>query len=228
MKAYWAKGSGAGNFGDVLTPILFERLLGIRLQWVERENAELFGIGSIAELIPPHFSGYVIGTGCMFNEPIELNGARVLALRGAHTARLAGLHPPFLADLGLLALDLLRRRPVRDIPVGTVRAGGDPRPSIGLALDPGGDPDEMIQMAARCQRIVSSSLHGLILADSLGIPSMWDPWPVDVTFKFRDYASAYGERLEPYQWRVADQRQVAAKQESLRLALATVAAGVPV
>lgn len=222
MRAYWAR--AGNNFGDVLTPLLFDRLLGIRLEWVEREDAELFAVGSIAELIPRGYTGLVIGSGCMFEEAIELDGARVLALRGVLTARLAGLHPPLLADLGLLAPDLLERPPLdRDLPIGTVRAGGDPRPPMGVALDPSGDPLVMIATAARCERIVSSSLHGLILADALGIPNMWDPFSTAPPFKFRDYASAYGERIEPYQWRVADQVQVYEKQAELRAILAAVA-----
>lgn len=213
MRAYWAR--DGGNFGDVLTPLLFAHY-GVELEWAEREDADLFAIGSIAELIPPGFAGLVIGTGCMFDEPIDIHAADVRALRGVHTARLAGLHVPLLADLGLLAPDLLARHPVRDLDVGTVRAGGDPRPPAGVTLDPLGDPLALIRLAARCQRIVSSSLHGLILADALGTPNLWDPFDTAPPFKFRDYASAYGERIAPYQWRVADQVQVAAKQAALR------------
>lgn len=215
MKAYWALGDNP-NFGDVLTPLLFDRLAGIRLEWVEREEAELFAIGSIAELIPRGYQGVVLGTGCMFEQPIELDAAHVLALRGVLTARLAGVRPPLYADLGLLASDLAPKPRRRDIEIGTVRAGGDPRPPIGVLLDPLSDPEAMIVTAARCQRIVSSSLHGLILADALGIVNMWDPWPTDVSFKFRDYASAYSERLEPYTWRVANQAEVAEKKAALR------------
>lgn len=220
MRAYWAR--AGNNFGDVLTPLLFDRLCGVQLEWVEREDAELFAVGSIAELIPRGYRGLVIGSGCMFDEPIELDGALVLALRGVLTARLAGLHPPLLADLGLLAPDLIQAIPDRDLPIGTVRAGGDPRPPMGVTLDPQSDAIELIRTAARCQSIVSSSLHGLILADALGIPNMWDPYPTAPPFKFRDYASAYGERIEPYQWRVADQIQVAEKQAALREILASV------
>jgi len=220
VRAYWAR--AGNNFGDVLTPLLFERLCGAQLEWVEREDAELFAIGSIAELIPRGYTGLVIGTGCMFGDPVEFDHATVLALRGVLTARQAGLHPDLLADMGLLAPDLLETLPPRDLPIGTVRAGGDPRPPIGETLDPAGDPAEMIATAARCARIVSSSLHGLILADALGIPNMWDPYSTAPPFKFRDYASAYGERIEPYVWRVADQVQVGAKQSALRDILATL------
>lgn len=221
MKAYWAS-TDPGNFGDVLTPLLFRRLAGVQLEWVEREHAELFAIGSIAELIPRGFQGFVLGTGCMFDAPIELDTANVLALRGVLTARLAGIRAPLYADMGLLAADLAPKTK-RDIPIGTVRAGGDLRPPIGIRLDPLDDPQEMIALAARCQRIVSSSLHGLILADGLGTMNMWDPWPVDVTFKFRDYASAYSEPIEPYRWRFANQAEVASKKAALRAALASIA-----
>lgn len=222
MKAYWARSEAGDNFGDILTPLLFDRLCGIRLDWAEREDADLIAIGSIADTIPRGYAGTVLGTGCMFDGYIELEAANVLALRGVLTARLAGLHPPLLADLGLLASDLAPTV-ARDIPIGTVRADGDPRPPIGVALDPLGDPEAMIASAARCQRIVSSSLHGLILADALGIPNMWDPYPPGVDFKFRDYASAYGERIAPYQWRVANQAQVAWKQAALRQIMASFA-----
>jgi pyruvyltransferase len=219
MKAYWALGSGRGNFGDLLTPLV-ARHHGVDPEWVEREDAELFAIGSIAELIPHDFAGVVLGTGCMFDAPVAFPRANVLALRGVFTARLAGLHPPLLADLGLLAPDLIRRPRKRDVPIGTVRAGGDPRPPMGLELDPlAGEPVRLIEQAARCQRIVSSSLHGIVLADALGVTNMWDPYPTAPPFKFRDYASAYGERIEQWTWRLADQRQVERKQVALRVAL---------
>lgn len=219
MKAYWALSEQGDNFGDVLTPYLFERLRGVRLEWAEREDADLIAIGSLADSIPRGYSGVVLGTGSFTDTAIELEFATVLALRGVLTARLAGLHPPLLADLGLLVADVAPR--ARRKGIGTIRAAGDPRPPIGLGIDPLGQPDEIIAAAAGCERIVSSSLHGLVLADALGIPNMWDPFPPEVTFKFRDYASAYGERIEPYRWRVADQYQVGLKQDALRRVMAT-------
>lgn len=225
MRAYWAEEPDGGrNFGDVLTPLLFRHLAGIQLQRTAPEEAELIGIGSLAECIPPGFTGIILGTGAMFNGWINLDAATVLALRGRLTARAAGLRPPLLADLGLLASDLAPSAE-RDVPLATMRHIVDQRPAIGVALDPLADPLETIALASRCQRIVSSSLHGLVLADALGIPNMWDPHPAVLggSFKFDDYASAYGERIEPYRWRVADQLQVADKQAALRAAVRSLA-----
>lgn len=227
MNAYWALGHDNGNFGDLLTPLIFQRIGGIDLTWTEREQAELFAIGSIAEMIPPGFSGFVLGTGSMFGAPLDLSSARVLALRGIHTANAACLRPPLLADLGLLAPDLLTTRPRRKDQIATFRTGGDPRPHAGTVLDPeNGDPEALIALAARAEAIVSSSLHGLILADSLGIVNMWDPYlPADAGagFKFKDYGSSFGENLEPFRWRLADQSLVGAKQVALRKCVAGIA-----
>jgi hypothetical protein len=66
------------------------------------------------------------------------------------------------------------------------------------------EPRSVIQQIGQCEHILSSSLHGLIIADSLGVPNRW----IDVAgnsstilgngFKFRDYYSIFGfENFEP-------------------------------
>jgi len=62
------------------------------------------------------------------------------------------------------------------------------------------DPIEVIKQIAQCEIIISSSLHGLIVADSFNIPNQW----IIVTdalkgdgFKFADYYSAFGLKPNP-------------------------------
>lgn len=52
---------------------------------------------------------------------------------------------------------------------------------------------------AKCKRIVSSALHPLIAADSLGIPNMWVRLHEQTTskYKFEDYYSAIGKCKTP-------------------------------
>jgi hypothetical protein len=56
-------------------------------------------------------------------------------------------------------------------------------------------PEKIIGEMARCESIVSSSLHGLIVADSLNIPNLWlenrYKWvDEEHRFKYQDYYSA--------------------------------------
>lgn len=62
------------------------------------------------------------------------------------------------------------------------------------------DPLKVVEKIAACELIVSSSLHGLIVADSFGIPNQW----VIVSnklkgdnFKFDDYYSAFDLKSNP-------------------------------
>jgi hypothetical protein len=62
------------------------------------------------------------------------------------------------------------------------------------------EPEAVFRDVAACESILSSSLHGLITADSFGIPSAWIELSSKVLgdgFKFRDYFSSIGIRHEP-------------------------------
>lgn len=64
-------------------------------------------------------------------------------------------------------------------------------------------PRDVFAAIAACTEIYSSSLHGLIAADSLGIPNRWVRLDIEgknaqyCRFKFDDYYSAFGARREP-------------------------------
>lgn len=62
-------------------------------------------------------------------------------------------------------------------------------------LDIESDPLDFLKNMAACETVASSSLHGLIAADSLHIPNLWIKISGRLTggsFKFMDYYSAYG------------------------------------
>jgi len=63
-----------------------------------------------------------------------------------------------------------------------------------------GDVRATLAKIARCTAILSSSLHGLVAADSLGIPNLRIRHSGNVTggeFKYRDYYSAFGMDEHP-------------------------------
>jgi hypothetical protein len=63
MRAYWF--GMETNFGDMLTPYIIRRMFGVELVPCRPDEAELFGVGSIASAIPEMFDGHILGTGIM-------------------------------------------------------------------------------------------------------------------------------------------------------------------
>lgn len=69
-----------------------------------------------------------------------------------------------------------------------------------VLIDVQDDPINVIKTMSTCDCIVSSSLHGLVVSDSLGIPNRWikltDKLLGD-SFKFHDYYSSFGIGMQP-------------------------------
>lgn len=215
MKAYWHRERRGPNFGDMLTPWLLPKY-GVHVRWVQAGQAEFFGAGSIAARIPIGYAGWVWGTGKLkADQIIDLSTARVLAVRGPLTHE-ADLY----ADPGLLC-SLYAPVEEKRWDYGVISHYIEQLPHEGRRINILSDPEDIVRAAVRSRRIVSNSLHGLILADSLGIPNMWvySDKVIGEGFKFRDYAASFGEKIEPDVWRLAPQEQVQEKQAALVAAL---------
>ena len=223
MKAFWSLAGNGRNFGDQLTPFLFEEILGVRLVRTNENAANLFCGGSVVELIPDKFGGYVLGTGAMYAKTHnDLSRAKVLALRGELTRAACNVEKTVLGDFGLALRRIVPRKlhPVNEIgetPHHFIYEAGQNHGTGGFVINMLLKPWEVIERVASCRKIVSSSLHGLVLADALGIESMWVPdGRVNGDgFKFRDYASAFGEEIKPNVWRKAPLDKVESISESL-------------
>lgn len=66
--------------------------------------------------------------------------------------------------------------------------------SNSVIIDMEADPIEVIKRMAECETILSSALHGLIVADGLDIPNMWSSASemlIGRDYKFKDYYSTY-------------------------------------
>ena len=189
------------NFGDRLTGPILKHFANVDTEWAPVGEAEIVGVGSIIELIPSGWAGTIVGTGKLREETrLPVGHGRILALRGPLTAK--GVRGDFaLGDLGLLANELVRvetkRYKLGVVPHWSDRElAADPRftrydPVI---IDPTGDPLDVIRTIGECDKIVSSSLHGIVLADAFGIPRRieyarrFDREGGD--YKFRDYSAS--------------------------------------
>lgn len=206
--AYWW--TGKPNFGDALNPLLLDWFSDIRARRVPAAKADVIVCGSVLEHLPDQgWRGIVAGAGKMYEETDlsdRLAAAIVLALRGPLSAK--GLAGDFaLGDPGLLACEMVQVD--KEYNLGIVPHWSDTvlerrhefkgfNPRI---IRPTGDPREVVREIGRCRKIVSSSLHGIILADAFGIPRRTEMAKLFETkeggmFKFRDHNAAVGVPFE--------------------------------
>lgn len=200
VPAYWW--DGHPNFGDALTPWLL-RAQGVVPILVPPARAQMVGVGSILEHLPPEFSGVVWGTGLIHDRPFRLPRARFLAVRGALTRERLGLDGDVaLGDAGLLTPTVIAR-PQVTWELGVVPHSDhhdDPvlhrllarHPDTMRFIDVRNGPDRVVREIASCAAVLSTSLHGLVVADAYGIPALWATLERDLmgfTFKFQDHES---------------------------------------
>lgn len=162
---------------------------------------------------------YVWGSGFLYsnsNRPFYRSNLIICALRGQKTrdklTYITGksYKDVVLADAGLLVDMLITKRVDKKYSIGLVphfsqqseelfcEAGKNP--DIHL-IDIRKAPQEVAQEICSCNYIVSSSLHGLIFADAMHIPSLRIVGKTDLPggeFKFDDYYSSYGVIDNPW------------------------------
>lgn len=215
IKAYWW--AEVRNFGDALAPLLLQRFADLKVEWSPISHAKVASVGSILEHIPPLWDGYILGSGMLReNSPLHLHGmksgitAKILALRGPLTARvIPGNYA--LGDPGILADELVGPQE-RKWDLGILPHFTDtelepkfraliPKEHSVCVIKPGNDPLTVLREIGSCRRLVTSSLHGMIVADAFGIPRR-----VEYTnkmdrdggdFKFRDYSASIKTPFEP-------------------------------
>lgn len=177
--AVWSwrpKNSAMQNFGDELGPQFME-LLGYRTRRVPLAEAELVTAGSILQTaIVKGRDGLTVWGSGLIKPRAELPSRtfNIVAVRGRLTA--AALELPdqvALGDPGLLASRFWKRPPVRHR-VGVVPHYVDKNtyPWADVTIDVRQPVEQVVAQIASCATIVSSSLHGIIIAQSYGIPAM--------------------------------------------------------
>jgi pyruvyltransferase len=210
---YWVK---QPNFGDSLNVPLLEHFGHIHPVWDTPDQAKVVGVGSVLHSLPATgWTGTVAGAGMISDKyTIDLTAAEVIGLRGPRTVeqvKLPNGADYVLADPALLASELVkverRHHPIGVVPHWSDQElflrefersirGGYPAPVL---IDPAGPPLEVVRKIAECHVIVTSSLHGAIVADSFGIPRRIEQTPAmkagdpfEQDFKWRDHNDAIG------------------------------------
>lgn len=209
IRAYWYEKTV--NFGDLLTPEIL-RYYGLCPIHTPKQSADLLSIGSILDDVPENYCGIILGSGLKKDVSRSFAKAKIIAVRGMLTQnRINAPSNVLLGDPGLLSDRLVKTRKKKQYVLGFVPHFFDKFDERihkiqqqferdVLIIDVQRPPRKVIADIDQCEYIISSSLHGLVVADSLGIPNAWVVLSDKVQgkgFKFYDYASACGKRYDP-------------------------------
>lgn len=221
--AYWFSDD---NFGDALAPYLLDHFGVLYDRVYDIGDADLLTVGSLLSLIGDDWMGTIIGTG--ENQRVHrlgaLDGLDIRAVRGPLTMAAYGLPdktevfepgllvadllPPGAAKPALWNASLLPNSADADLEKHPRWRGTHViRPLTGLI--------PVLYQIALSRLVVTSSLHGLVFADALGIPSIWEPSDAVVggTFKFEDYFESMYEEPKPGAVRLGNQELVGQRRE---------------
>jgi len=200
MKAFWVR--CGNNFGDELTRLIIETKYKEDLQWCHRKETPFVSTGSLLELMPQDWDGFIVGSGCMWEASTNvLPHAEALLVRGALTAEKVKTSAP-LGDPGVIVSDIVPAAEKKH-KVGLIPHFIDKElmftHSYDVVIDIRQCSYDFLQEVSSCEEIVTSSLHGLITADAYGIPRTWVPHDkvLGEGFKFRDYASSLDCEIRP-------------------------------
>jgi hypothetical protein len=202
---HWS--SSKPNFGDALSPLICQRISGRNIKHAKPNKADMIAVGSLLQRLNEKWFSHrlhVWGTGFIETKPSYTSRHYIHAVRGKHSEAILSTSTT-LGDPGLLADLLLPEKPIsKKFKIGFIEHYKDKGcPLIThltednpytTRIDIFSDPVEFLTKLSECEFIYSSAMHGLIAADSLGIPNAWIKLSDQVKgndFKFMDYYSIY-------------------------------------
>lgn len=207
--AYWSWYEPR-NFGDWVTPFLFEAMTNTSPRWCSRKNQAtsrcVYGAGSILRHISSADMVTVWGSGIMSEKDEFSRPADVRAVRGPRSARrLAQLGYKTTEVFGDPALLLSRyykaQTQMVQGSIGIIAHYVDQNVWTGklpdgvILIDVTRPVDQVIEAISACEMTLSSSLHGIIVSQTYGRRSAWISSVSPLTgdnIKFQDYFEAGG------------------------------------
>jgi pyruvyltransferase len=222
IRLYWHRQYRNPNFGDEISPKIVEMLASSRVVHADPLTCRMASTGSILWKV---IAGYmkerrsdpllVWGSGLM--QPIRLSvptTVTIAAVRGPLTRYSLPNAPVMpLGDPGLFARELFESvRVEKRIRVGLIPHQGEKNtpilaevaaalPGCELISINGPNITDVARSMKSCDFIVSSSLHGLIVADSFGIPNAWmkiGEIHEAAEYKFYDYFISVDRPIRKY------------------------------
>ncbi|MCK9795022.1 LicD family protein [Isoptericola sp. 4D.3] len=201
------------NFGDLLSPWLVEKMTGREVVVADRKKPHYVVIGSIINQATARSVVWGSGTYGTEGKDEVSPRARYTAVRGPLTRAKLGAHKGFGIQVPEVYGDpalLLPLYYMPEVPItheyGVVVRWSERRwakatfgPGVKMIDFARSDVESVVRELLSCRRIVTSSLHGLIVADAYGIPNAWlaSDSPRGGVYKFYDYFASVEKFRNP-------------------------------
>jgi len=202
-KTYWF--NKIINVGDLITPYLLDNLFKVDYEWIDAnsKHAKYLSTGSIIGRADSNT--IVWGSGSISgNLNLRHKNPKILAVRGPLTRDLLLKNkiscPEIYGDPGLLLPKVYSPNIEKKYKIGVVPHYVDKdtefinycrhNPNIKVINVKDKSVENFVDQILECETIMSSSLHGLVIADAYKVPSVWIELSKNVIgngFKFRDY-----------------------------------------
>lgn len=225
MNTYWCDTYNGKytNFGDILTPYILNKYKIPIKHSSTNTNIELYGIGSLLDLVPNDYKGSVWSSGFLMPQKTKKTFLKSpSAIRGKLSLSYINYdnRPMTLGDGGLIIDRVYKPQNItKKYKLGIIPHYVDidwadfdiksfsifSRPDV-LFIDPKDNVETYINNLISCENILSSSLHGLVTSDSYGINNGMFTTPFSYkslhfnkgSFKFKDYYSVFNQEMPNY------------------------------
>lgn len=185
MKVFWHQSS---NFGDKITPYILEKC-GVEFKYTAKGISEPHYIMCGSILSACNKNSIIWGAG-MAQEQEILKPKEILAVRGIHTRKMLldrGIECPEIYGDPAQILPLIYNPKIeKQRSIGVIPHVAD---FNGDGWDLNSEVEQTIDFILGCDKIQSSSLHAIIVAQAYGIPYVWIPSNkvIGGDFKFKDF-----------------------------------------
>lgn len=206
------------NFGDLLTVYILNFFTSDKLlRFIHsgtKQQADLVGIGSLLQSMPQNFKGHIWTSGSLRSRKHKKKYTNIVwGVRGPLTKQVyvqQTIAPVCYGDGGLLLGFMHQKDKTPRYMLGIVphyvdeeyvRKQCKTNNNI-IIISTKQDPEAFMTQLKQCKCIISSSLHGIIAADALGIPNRrfitdTSTKIIGANWKFNDYYAALQETSKP-------------------------------
>jgi pyruvyltransferase len=201
------------NYGDLLSKYIIEGISGKKVRWVHPKKQSWFNFNKTHYLAAGSILAHATKNSVVWGSGIidrasKIAGAKFLAVRGPETRKFLLEQelecPEVYGDPALLISDIFYPKVKKKYKLGIIPHYVDYKEistqfsnieGIKIVNLMTHDVESTTREILECQRIISSSLHGLIVPHSYGIPSVWMRFSDKIfgdDVKYSDYYKSVG------------------------------------